>query len=111
MGWRVVAFRLVKETAALTEKAYPARIKCIVLMNLSLLFRMIFNDLIKAFVSSKILERRLFVGNSQEFLDASPYPKDVLPVAWNGTMDHESLRTALSVRLRERYDLAAKFRL
>ena len=50
---------------------------------------------------------------SQEFLQASDIPSQLLPQKWegDGTMDFDALQHALQQRLRDRYDLEARFTL
>lgn len=108
--WRNYSLRIEAANSDLYARAYPVRIKLIVLMNLNLFVRILLSS-VKMVIPKKVSERMVVLGNAQAFLEGASYPQEVIPKDWNGTMGYEELQTSLKERLQERYKLLAEFKL
>ena len=110
MGWKNFSLPVEQKAAGLYGKAYPVRIQRIIIMNANPLVVFLYN-IIKLFLTKKVREKHSFVGELNGYLEASPFPKTVLPKLWNGNVKENEFLQEFSRRLEERYDLVAKFRL
>ena len=110
MGFRNFNLQVEERAAALYAHSHPLRRQQIFMMNTSIIVHAFYN-IVKMFMSFKLVQRHVFCGDMPTFLDSSPYSKDVLPQEWNCIMDHDDLDRAFQEMLHERYELAAKFRL
>ena len=110
LGWKHLSIQAEERFARFYVHAYPARFRQIVVMNANVVMRAFYN-FCRMFISKKVASRHVFCGDLQEYLESSPYPPDVLPVEWKGSLDKEAMDLALHKKLKERYDTAARFKL
>lgn len=109
-GWQNYSLKVENRVASVYSNAYPIRIQRMVFMHVPFLFRLFFK-MWRPFVSKKVFETFVYAADRESFLQQASISAAALPAEWGGSIDPNKFREILDKNLRERYELAAKFRL
>ena len=110
VGFRNLSMGMEERSAALYSNSYPIGIQKMVMMRANFWMRLL-KQLCRPFMSKKAWERHVFTADLQAYLEREGYDRTVLPTIWGGTIAVEEFEKALEQKLRQRYELAAKFKL
>jgi hypothetical protein len=102
------SLKVEERVASVYSNAYPIRIKRTIFMNVPWIFRLFFKAW-RFFVSKKVYEGHVYTKDRESAI--ADFPKSALPVEWGGSIDQTAFLQRLDSNLKERYELAAKFKL
>lgn len=116
MKWNNFSYVWQERAAQLYSQGYPGRVVQMVMLQVPLLMRFLFN-LVKPLLSKKFRQSIVNTAEREEWLEASPWPPYAVPKEWGGTLEWEGndpasvSSSSMLQKLQERYENAAKFKL